>query len=64
VEFYPDRIRYVDLEIDVVQMPDGRVIVTDQEDLERQFQTGYLGKELEERAKKEAGQRAERLREA
>ena len=63
-EFYPDRIRYVDLEIDVVQMPDGRVIVTDEEELEKQFQAGYLGNELKERAKKEASQRVERLREA
>jgi len=63
VEFYPDRIRYVDLEIDVVQMPDGQVIVTDEEDLEKQFDAGYLGKELKERAKKEAGQRVESLRE-
>jgi protein associated with RNAse G/E len=64
VEFYPDRIRYVDLEIDVVQMPDGQVIVADEEDLEKQFEAGHLGKELKERAKKEAGQRVERLREA
>jgi protein associated with RNAse G/E len=63
VEFYPDRIRYVDLEIDVVQMPDGRVIVMDEDDLEKQFQAGYLSKELKERAKKETAQRAERLRE-
>ena len=63
VEFYPDRIRYVDLEIDVVQMPDGRVIVMDEDDLEKQFQAGYLSEELKERAKREASQRAERLRE-
>jgi predicted RNA-binding protein associated with RNAse of E/G family len=53
----------VDLEIDVVQMPDGQVIVTDEEDLEKQFEAGTLGKELKERAKKEADQRVERLRE-
>jgi len=64
VEFYPDRIRYVDLEIDVVQMPDGRVIVMDEEDLQKQFEAGTLGKELKARAKKEALQRAEMLREA
>jgi protein associated with RNAse G/E len=63
VEFYPDRIRYVDLEIDVVQMPDGQVNVIDEDELERQFLAGYLGEELKERAKKEATQRAERLRE-
>jgi protein associated with RNAse G/E len=63
VEFYPDRIRYVDLDIDVVQMPDGRVIVMDEDDLEKGFQEGYLSEELKERAKWEASQRAERLRE-
>jgi Ribonuclease G/E len=62
VEFYPDRIRYVDLEIDVVQMPDGEVFVTDEEDLEEGFKSGYLSKELMERAKKAAFQRVETLR--
>ena len=62
VEFYPDRIRYVDLEIDVVQMPDGRVIVTDEADLEEQFKAGCLSKELVETAKKAAFQRVETLR--
>ena len=62
VEFYPDRIRYVDLEIDVVQMPDGQVFVTDEKDLEERFKAGHLGKELMERAKKAAYQRVETLR--
>jgi protein associated with RNAse G/E len=63
VEFYPDRIRYVDLEIDVVQMSDGQVFVTDEEDLQGQWKAGYLGKELMETAKKAAFQRVETLRE-
>jgi predicted RNA-binding protein associated with RNAse of E/G family len=46
-----------------VQMPDGRVIVMDEDDLEKQFQAGYLSKELKERAKREASQRVEMLRE-
>jgi protein associated with RNAse G/E len=62
VEFYPDRIRYVDLEIDVIQMPDGQVFVTDEEDLEERFKTGFLSKELLETAKKAAYQRVETLR--
>ena len=62
VEFYPDRIRYVDLEIDVVQMPDKQVFVTDEEDLEQRFKTGFLSKELLETAKKAAYQRVETLR--
>jgi probable ribonuclease FAU-1 len=62
VEFYPDRVRYVDLEIDVVQMPDGRVFVTDEEDLEKQFKAGYLTEQLMETARKAAFQRVETLR--
>ena len=62
VEFYPDRIRYVDLEIDVVQMPDGQVFVMDEEDLEKQFKAGYLTEQLMETAKKAAFQRVETLR--
>jgi probable ribonuclease FAU-1 len=61
-EFYPDRVRYVDLEIDVVQMPDGQVFVTDEEDLKERFKAGFLTKELLETAKKVAFQRVETLR--
>jgi protein associated with RNAse G/E len=62
IEFYPDRIRYVDLEVDVVQMPEGRVFITDEEDLEGRFKAGYLTEQLLETAKKTASQRVERLR--
>jgi len=62
VEFYPDRVRYVDLEIDVVQLPDGRVFVTDEEELEERFKAGCLSKELVDTAKKAAFQRVEMLR--
>jgi Ribonuclease G/E len=62
VEFYPDRIRYVDLEIDVVQMPDGQVFVTDEEDLKERFKAGYLTEQLVETARKAAFQRAATLR--
>lgn len=62
VEFYSDRIRYVDLEIDVVLLPDGRVFVTDEEDLEERFKAGCISKELMETAKKAAFQRVETLR--
>jgi len=62
VEFYPDHIRYMDLEIDVVQMPDGEVFVADEEDLEERFKAGYISKELLETAKKAAYQRVKTLR--
>jgi len=62
VEFYPDHIRYMDLEIDVVQMPDGEVFVADEEDLDERFKAGYISKELLETAKKAAYQRVKTLR--
>ena len=62
VEFYPDRIRYVDLEIDVVKMPDGRVLVTDEQDLDDRFRAGFLSQELVETAKKVAFHRVQSLR--
>jgi hypothetical protein len=54
VEFYPDRIRYVDLEIDVVQFADGRVAVVDEGELDKQFDAGRLSAELRGKSKHEA----------
>lgn len=54
VEFYPDRIRYVDLEIDVVHLPEGGVEVVDQGDLEKQFEQGCLSAKMREKAISEA----------
>lgn len=51
IEFYPDRIRYVDLEIDVVQWADKRVAVIDQYDLERAKAEGYLSAKVAAQAK-------------
>ncbi len=50
VEFYPDRIRYVDLEVDVIARPGGEVEVIDESILERQVQAGFLSERLRERA--------------
>ena len=54
VEFYPDRIRYVDLEIDVVMFPDGRTEVVDEVKLRKRMEEGYLGAELLDTALSEA----------
>jgi hypothetical protein len=51
VEFYPDRIRYVDLEIDVITWPGGRVEVIDQEKLESRHQSGHLTDALRDLAR-------------
>jgi hypothetical protein len=50
VEFYPDRIRYVDLEVDVVAWPDGRAEITDEDELRERCERGYIAPELKDRA--------------
>jgi protein associated with RNAse G/E len=50
IECYPDRIRYVDLEVDVVRWPDGRAEIVDQEDLDWYAAAGCIGTELYARA--------------
>jgi len=50
VEFYPDRIRYVDLEIDVVQFPNGMVEMVDEVELGKRFEQGYISAALRKKA--------------
>jgi protein associated with RNAse G/E len=50
VEFYPDKIRYVDLEIDVVRWLDGKIEIIDEEDLNRYAASCHLTNELLEKA--------------
>jgi hypothetical protein len=54
LELYPDRIRYVDLEIDVVQFPSGKVDIVDEGELEKRFQQGYIGAQMQKKATAEA----------
>ena len=60
VELYPGRCRYVDLEVDVVRLPGGRVRVIDVEKLKRAVWKGIISERLMEKALSVA----ERLREA
>ncbi len=50
VELYPDRIRYVDLEVDVVKWPQGRSEVVEKELLDRQVKNGSINRKLGEKA--------------
>lgn len=50
-EFYPDAVRYIDLEIDVVQRPDGSLSVVDTSELEVKVKQGLLAPALAERAR-------------
>ena len=54
VELYPDRIRYVDLEIDVVRWPDGNTKIIDEAELEKFCESGHLSTELQNKAKRTA----------
>lgn len=56
VEFYPDKIRYIDLEIDVVRWPDGKISVIEEELLQEKLRLGHLSEKLTEKAKKIAGE--------
>lgn len=51
IEFYPDRIRYIDLEVDVVRWPDGRVEILEEDLLERRFREGFITQELANKVK-------------
>jgi len=54
IEVYPHKIRYIDLEIDVVEWPDGTVRVIDQSTLEEAYIKGYIPRKLKEKAEKVA----------
>ncbi len=53
-ELYPDGVRYLDLEVDVVRYPDGKVAVVDEDVLARKAEEGLIPAPLAERALKEA----------
>ncbi len=50
IELYPNRIRYIDLEVDVIQFPNGDVKVIDKDALEEAFIKGYITEKLKQKA--------------
>ncbi len=50
VEFYPDKIRYIDLHVDVVMREGGRPEIIDRDHLERLVGDGYIKEELASKA--------------
>jgi hypothetical protein len=50
VELYPDRARYLDLQVDVAAWPDGRVEIVDLPDLDEDVAAGLLSAKLAARA--------------
>lgn len=53
IEFYPSRVRYVDLHLDVVELPGRPPSVVDQPELDRAVAEGYITADLAKRAVKE-----------
>ncbi len=60
-ELYPDGVRYLDLEVDVVRRPDGEVELVDEEDLRHKVEEGLIPKALGIRALEEARSLVKRL---
>ena len=61
-EIGPGGVRYVDLEVDVLRLPDGRVEVVDEADLEAAVQVGGISPAVAETARAIAHRLAEILR--
>ena len=62
VELAPGEVRYVDLEVDVVRFPDGRVQVVDLDELAAAERAGHIPPDLAEAARDIAFRLAETLR--
>jgi probable ribonuclease FAU-1 len=61
-EVLSSEVRYLDLEVDVVRLPDGRVDVVDLDDLARVEASGHVSHALADTARSVARQLAEVLR--
>jgi len=46
IEIYPDRARYIDLEIDIVRWPDGKKEIIDKDELTRHYEDGIISEKL------------------
>jgi hypothetical protein len=51
VECFPDAVRYVDLHVDVVKLPDGEVRRVDDDELDAAVDAGHVSEPLAERAR-------------
>ncbi|WP_457752380.1 DUF402 domain-containing protein [Thermococcus sp.] len=46
VEIYPDRARYIDLEVDIVKWPDGKKEIIDREKLTQHYEDGVISEKF------------------
>lgn len=51
VELFPDAVRYVDLHVDVVKLPDGEVRRVDDDELDAAVEAGHVSEALAEKAR-------------
>ncbi|MBN1786168.1 MAG: ribonuclease E/G [Candidatus Methanofastidiosa archaeon] len=54
IEIFPNRIRYIDLEVDVIKYPNGDMRIIDQEHLNKRVKEGVYTEKLAQMALKEA----------
>ncbi|MFW5640675.1 MAG: DUF402 domain-containing protein [Thermodesulfobacteriota bacterium] len=54
IELYPDRVRYIDLELDVVRRPGEKEKILDQKEFQCYYRMGYFTKRLFDRVWEEA----------
>lgn len=50
IEFYPDRIRYIDLHVDVIKWPDQTIKIVDKDKLTLSVQSGWVDQRLADKA--------------
>ncbi|MHA1230179.1 MAG: DUF402 domain-containing protein [Candidatus Helarchaeota archaeon] len=62
LEVYQNTIRYVDLEVDVIKMPDGKIKVEDKELLDKFYIEGFISLALKEKAMKTVKEIIEKLK--
>ncbi|AIF69618.1 RNA-binding protein [Palaeococcus pacificus DY20341] len=46
IEIYPDKARYIDLEVDIVRWPDGKKEIIDKDELTRHYEDGIISEKL------------------
>ena len=46
MEIYPDKARYVDLEVDIVRWPDGKKEIIDKDKLKEHYEDGIISERL------------------
>lgn len=64
VEYYPDKIRYVDLEIDVAERAEKSAEITDKQALRHYYEQGFIGQKLYDTALEQAKKITQTARES